>query len=84
MYLRWEYRYPCGSVVGLDVYPSNYAKLPDSPVIVFVPGIFGESGDQHIIDFCSYVFKKLDWKVVVYNRVGYARMPMKVKPTYIL
>ena len=45
MYLRWEYKFHCGSVIGLDIYPRNYASLPDTPVIVLVPGIFGESGD---------------------------------------
>lgn len=71
-YLRWEYRFKDGSLVGLDVHPRSLAKDSKVPTVLIVPGIFTESGDHQVIYIVKYLWEKYGFRSVVFNRIGFS------------
>ena len=58
-----------GEVFSLDWYPRNYKKLaPKTPIVFYVPGIFGISKDKYAYDFCKIALKELGWRSFVFHR----------------
>jgi predicted alpha/beta-fold hydrolase len=70
---------PDGEVLQLDWYPRHYRDLSaDTPVVFFVPGLFGTSLDLYAFRFCQMLFDRLGWRSFVYNRRGFLS-PVKGK-----
>lgn len=79
-YRRQKLKLADGEIIALDFYPYNYLKRENrNPVILFVPGIFGDSYQYYCYEFCKQVEKKLGWTVAIYNRRGYGNMQFQVK-----
>ena len=79
VYRRMKCKLPDGEVLQLDWYPRHYRELPvDTPVVFFVPGLFGTSLDIYSLRFCEMLFKRLGWRSFVYNRRGFIS-PVKGK-----
>lgn len=54
---------------ALDWYPRNYKKLvPETPIIFYVPGVFGVSRDKYAYHFCKIVYRELGWRTFVFHR----------------
>ena len=68
-YRRMKYKLADGEVLQLDWYPRHYKDMPvETPVVFFVPGMFGTSQDVYSLTFCKMVYKRLGWRTFVYNR----------------
>lgn len=68
-YLRMDFKLKDGEVLPLDWYPRDYKSLsPDTPIVVFVPGIFGTSYDRYSLEFCKMLHQTLGWRSFVLNR----------------
>ena len=79
-YRRTELELSDGEVIALDFYPKNYHRgRKDIPVVIFIPGIFGDSTDLYCMELAQTVEKKLGWATCIYNRRGYGSMPYRVK-----
>lgn len=78
IYIRREHTLMDGGVIGIDRHPLNFSSLDaQTPIIVLVPGYLGDSRAIYIANFCEEVFKKLGWRICIYNRRGYSNMPFK-------
>jgi len=56
-------------LVPLDWYPRNYRQMAaDTPIIMFVPGVFGTSHDKYALEFCKKAHQVLGWRCFVMNR----------------
>ena len=78
IYSRWEYKFQDGSTVGLDIHPRHTPNVKNKPVVLIVPGIFSESRDHQIVSLSKYIWKSRGWNSIVFNRVGYSKMPITV------
>lgn len=78
-YRRHRFRFKDGSIVSLDVHPRTMKESKQVPTILIVPGIFTESGDHQIRSLVKYVYRKLGWRSVVFNRVGFSGMELEGK-----
>ena len=68
-YMRMEVTTSDGELLPLDWYPRNYYEMADdTPIIMFVPGVFGTSRDKYSIGFCKKAHEKLGWRCFVMNR----------------
>lgn len=67
----------CGSVIALDIFPKHLSEeeKQSSPIVVIVPGIFGDSGDHHFRTFTSHLWEHYKFHSIVFNRIGYSNMP---------
>lgn len=68
-YMRMEVTASDGELIPLDWYPRNYRKLADdTPIVMFIPGVFGTSRDYYSITFCKKVYEVLGWRCFIMNR----------------
>lgn len=78
LYIRETHSFEDGEVVALDYFPRNYKEMPDNtPFIVFMPGVTGDSQDEYSTNLCKLVSENVNWRVCVINRRGYGGMPYK-------
>ena len=58
-----------GEILQLDWYPKHFKQMPpETPIVVFVPGMFGTSQDCYSLEFCKKVHARLGWRTFVLNR----------------
>lgn len=78
IYARKEFEMEDGEVLGIDFYPKDFEVMAcDSPIVMFVPGVFGMSQDKYSAKFCRMFHEQLGWRTCVFNRRGYGGMPIK-------
>jgi predicted alpha/beta-fold hydrolase len=77
VYHRLEYKMTDGEILAVDCYPKNFLELVNTPIIMFVPGVFGMSSDVYSLEFCKMVWNQLRWRTCVFNRRGYGGMPIR-------
>lgn len=77
VYHRLEARMSDGEILAIDCYPKNFMHLVDTPIIMFVPGVFGMSSDVYSLKFCQMIWDTLGWRACVFNRRGYGGMPIR-------
>jgi predicted alpha/beta-fold hydrolase len=78
VYARKEFEMEDGEVLAIDFYPKDFEVMAcDSPIVMFVPGVFGMSSDQYSLKFCKLYYEQLGWRTCVFNRRGYGGMPIK-------
>lgn len=69
VYMRMDVTLADGEVCALDWYPRNYKTMAeDTPIVFYVPGVFGVSKDKYAYHFCKICYKTLGWRTFVYNR----------------
>ena len=69
VYRRTEMTVDDGESIHLDWYPRNYKKMePTTPIVFYVPGVFGTSSDYYSFRFCEMIYEKLGWRSFVFNR----------------
>lgn len=58
-----------GEIISLDWFPRNYKKMwSKTPVVMYVPGVFGRSCDVYSFKFCEMLTNRLGWRSFVFNR----------------
>ena len=68
-YLRQDILLSDGEICHLDCYPRTFRTLPAAtPIVVFVPGIFGTSFDKYAFEFCKMAYDSMGWRSFVLNR----------------
>ena len=72
-YMRQDFKLSDGEEIPLDWFPRNYKRLnPATPIVFFVPGVFGTSYDKYSLKFCQVIYEKLGWRSFVLNRRMFA------------
>lgn len=77
-YARQEFEMSDGEILAIDYFPVNYEAMPeDTPIVMFIPGVFGMSSDLYSAKFCKMFKDYLGWRTCIFNRRGYGGMPIK-------
>lgn len=78
-YIRTSLRLSDGEELSLDWFPREYKSLAEStPIVVFCPGITGDSLDNYSVKFAQYLREQLGWRTCVANKRGFADTPLRV------
>jgi abhydrolase domain-containing protein 1/3 len=69
VYLRHELELSDHHRIYLDWYPKTFKRMdPKTPIVFFVPGVFGTSEDYYSYQFCKTLHERLGWRSFVFNR----------------
>jgi len=69
VYMRMNVKVADGEVFSLDWYPRKYRNMdPKTPIVFYVPGVFGISKDKYAYHFCKIAHKELGWRTFVFHR----------------
>ena len=81
MYIRRKFKLRDGGKVAVDCYPKNFEQMnEDTPIVLFVPGVNGDSTEYYCTYFCRLVKEHhVVWRFAIFNRRGYAGVPFKGK-----
>lgn len=83
-YRRQEFQLSDGEIIALDFYPKNHHRvLKDVPIVLLVPGIFGDSFSGYTKTLSEAVYSQLGMRFCIFNRRGYGNMPFRVKKNII-
>lgn len=83
-YKREVVAMPDGEEINLDWFPKHFDHLPaDTPVIMLIPGINSDSRSRYAKKYAIKAFTNYGFRTAIFNRRGTAKMPYRVKPTYM-
>lgn len=77
-FTREKFIYSDGGEIALDYYPKDFNKL-DTPILIIIPGLNGYTEDSYCLYIAKRAMDKLGFRTVVWNKRGYAGIPLKGK-----
>jgi len=76
-YLRKIVNLSDGEQIAIDLYPPNfYLDKKETPIVLFMPGVVGNSSGFYILRICELLRKNIGWRTAIFNRRGFGGMPI--------